>query len=116
MNKYKIRTFESGNEDGATASGTIVLSIERSFTLDAGSLDEVEAKLRAEVREKKLAAGRVYQIIPQLEGADLARSIAISPEGAMKPVILDRASGLYAEFQRIRDVIQPAASETAARS
>jgi hypothetical protein len=101
-NRYKIRMYESGDGDGSVAGGTIVIPIDRSFTLHAESADEAEKKLRKDVIDGKLVRGRVYQICPTIGNMELIRSVAICGEANAKRVFLDGAKGLYSEFRRIR--------------
>src|SRR5689334_11580909 len=104
--------YESGDADGATAPGTIVLPIDRSFTVYAYSAEEADQLVRRDVQNGKLPKGRVYQICPQLGNPELIRSTVATLEGEFHRVFLDPASGLYAEFRRLR-YVQPAPAEAA---
>lgn len=100
--RYKIRTFESGDQDGAVVEGTIVLPIDRSFTVDSRNVEEAEGKVREEVAEGKLPVGRVYQICPPFGNPESIRAFAVCSEGKCRRAFLDPASGIYSEFRRIR--------------
>jgi hypothetical protein len=101
-NRYKIRMYESGDGDGCVVAGTIVVPIDRSFSVFAETADEAERKIQKDVVGKKLAGGRVYQICPQVGNAELIRSVAISESCEVQRIFLDPAKGLYSEFRRIR--------------
>ncbi len=100
--RYKIRTFESGDGKASLASGAIVLPLERSFSLEATCLDEVERRLCEYVRHRKLAAGRVYQICPLIGNPEVIRSVAICEKATARRVFLDVARSLSSEFRRLR--------------
>jgi len=108
--RYRIRVYESGDQDGATQEGTLVIPIEKSFTIHAYSGDEAEALVRRDVLQGKLPRGKVYQLCPWLGNAEFIRSIAASLDGSFARVFLDPASGLYAELRRIRFARQSAVS------
>ncbi len=99
--RYKIRTHESGNQDGSTETGTIVLHIGGSNTVEAKSIDEVEANLRKQVAAEQLSKGCVYQIYPT-DCTESLRSLAVALDGSFQDCQLDPAQGLYSEFRRIR--------------
>ena len=101
-NRYKIRTYQSGDQDGATVAGTIVLPIDRSFTIYAGTAQEAEQKLQKDVKHGKLSNGLVYQICPTFGNPELIRSVAAAIDGSFSRVFLDPAAGMYGEFRRIR--------------
>jgi hypothetical protein len=100
--RYKIRMYESGDSDGDLAAGTIVLPIDRAFSLQAISADEIEGTLRKEVLDGKLAGGRIYQICPEIGNLEVIRAVAISENANAQRVILEAAKGMYSEFRRIR--------------
>jgi hypothetical protein len=100
--RYKIRMYESGDGDGSIAGGTIVLPVDRSFALHAVSADDVERKIRKDVMNGKLSAGRVYQICPTVDNSERIRTVAFCPDGKAQSVILEPAKGLYSEFRRLR--------------
>jgi hypothetical protein len=101
-NKYKIRMFESGDGERVTVPGTLVLPIDRSFALDAGSTEEAENTICQNVRDGKLPFDRIYQICPPSGDAEETRSVVISKGGGGHLVILEPASGFYSEFRRLR--------------
>jgi hypothetical protein len=109
--RYKIRMYESGDSDGSLAAGTIVLPIDRAFSLQGVSADAVERNLRLEVLAGKMAGGRIYQICPEIGNPEALRSVAISENANAQRVILEVAKGLYSEFRRIRYVETSAAPE-----
>ncbi len=100
--RYKIRTFEGGDGKASLAPGAVVLPLERSFSLEAACLDEVERRLCEYVRHRKLAAGRVYQICPLIGNPEVIRSVAICEKLIARRVFLDVARGLSSEFRRLR--------------
>ena len=100
--RYKIRVHESGDHDGAVAAGTIVLHLGGSSSIEARSIDEVEASLRKQIAAGQAARGRVYQICPSLGSSEPSRCLAVGSEGEPKTCFLESANGLYAEFRRIR--------------
>ncbi len=102
--RYRIRVYESADEDFAVAPGTVVAPIERSFTIYACSAEEAQAAVQNDVSNGKLASGKVYQICPWLGNPELIRSIAASQDGSFQTVFLDPAFGLYGEFRRVRAV------------
>lgn len=97
-----IRIYEDVNKNGSTVPGTIVGPITRELSVLADSADEAERQLRADVANKALPAGRVYQICPWLANPELIRSFAASLDGSFQRVFLDPAAGLYSELRRIR--------------
>jgi hypothetical protein len=105
--------YESGDGDGCVVAGTIVVPIDRSFSVFAETADEVERKIHKDVVGGKLAAGRVYQICPHVGNAELIRSVAIGESSEIQRIFLDPAKGLYSEFRRIR-YPQPQAASVAA--
>ena len=110
--RYRIRVYESGDRDGATGAGTIVIPLERNFTIYAYSAEEAAASIRRDVLNGKLPAGKVYQICPWLGNAEFTRSIAASLDGGFDRVFLDPASGLYSELRCIRLAVpEPAVRE-----
>lgn len=100
--RYKIRAFESGDQDGAVAEGTIVLPIDRSFSIYARTAEEAERTVQEEVAEGKLPGGRVYQICPPFGNPESLRAFSVCSEGKCQRAFLDPASGIYSEFRRIR--------------
>ena len=112
--RYKIRTFESGDGKSSLGSGAVVLPLERSFSLEASCLAEVERRLCEYVRHRKLAAGRVYQICPLIGNPEVIRSVAICEQGIAHRVFLDVARSLSSEFRRLRypDEVKTAAEQT----
>lgn len=113
--RYRIRVYESGDRDGATGEGTIVIPLERSFTINAYSGEEAEGLVRRDVLQGKLARGKVYQLCPWLGNPEFIRSLAAALDGSFERVFLDPASGIYAELRRIRYARQngPAVGESA---
>lgn len=100
--RYQVRVFESASKDGATTAGTLVSPTALMLSVYAYSGDEAEKSIRKDIAKGKLAAGRVYQIMPALYNFELVRSIAIALDGSCQRVFLDPASGPYCEFRRIR--------------
>ncbi len=100
--RYKIRTFESGDQDGGVAEGVIVVPIDRSFAVYSRSADDAEKQLKEDLAAGKLPAGRVYQICPPFGNPESIRAFAVSSEGKCQRAFLDPASGIYSEFRRIR--------------
>ncbi|MBV9156612.1 MAG: hypothetical protein JO097_10145 [Acidobacteriaceae bacterium] len=100
--RYRIRVYESADEDCAVTNGAVVAPIERSFTIYAYSAEEAQTAVQNDVSKGKLPSGRVYQICPWLGNPELIRSIAASQDGSFQRVFLDPAFGLYGEFRRIR--------------
>ncbi len=100
--RYKVRVFESGDQDGSVEAGTIVLPLDRSFSLFARSAQEAEAKVQGEVAAQKLAKGCVYQVCPPFGNPESIRAFSVDPAGNTKRVFLDPASGIFSEFRRIR--------------
>jgi hypothetical protein len=100
--RYKIRAFASGEEDGAVEAGTIVMPLEKSFSLFARTVEEAERLLKKELAEEKLDRGRVYQVCPPFGNPESIRAFSISLAGEYQRVFLDPASGVYSESRRIR--------------
>lgn len=100
--RYKIRAFESGDQDGAVDAGTIVLPIDRSFSLFARTAEEAERKVKEEVIADKLAKGRIYQVCPPFGNSESIRAFSVCLTGNFRRAYLDPASGIYSEFRRIR--------------
>jgi len=100
--RYKISAFESGDHDGSIAAGTVVLPVERSFSIYSRGVDEAEQKVQREIAEGNLARGRVYQVSPPFGNSESIRAFSVCSEGKCRRAFLDPASGLYSEFRRIR--------------
>ena len=100
--KYKVRVHESGERDGATAAGTIVLHIGGSVAHEAHSIDELEESIRRQIDLGKMARGCVYQICPSGISGERPRCMAAPLNGDLRDCVLDPAAGLYSEFRRIR--------------
>jgi hypothetical protein len=100
--RYKVRAFESGDQDGVVEAGTVVLPVERSFSVYARGVDEAEHKVKQDVLAGKLAVGRVYQVCPPFGNSESIRSFSVCSEGKCRRTFLDPAAGLYSEFRRIR--------------
>ena len=100
--RYKIRMYESGDGDGSIADGTIVMAVDRGFSLDAPSADDAERRIRKDVAAGKLEVGRVYEISPAVGNSELMRAIAFCPDSNAQRVTLEAAKGMYAEFLRLR--------------
>lgn len=106
--RYKIRIFESG--DGRLDAGAIVLPKDRSFSLNALCLQDVERILCEYVRHGKLVAERVYQICQLIGNPETIRSVAIGKDGTAHRVRLEADRGMYSEFRRIFYPAKPEAS------
>ena len=102
--RYKIRMYESGDGDGSIADGTIILAVDRGFSLDANSADDAERTIRKDVAAGKLELGRVYEISPTAGDSELTRAIAFSPDSNARRVTFEAAKGMYSEFRRLRYV------------
>lgn len=100
--RYKIRAFESGDQDGMVEAGTIVLPIDRSFSLFARSAEEAERNVKEDVAADKLPRGRVYQVCPPFANSESIRAFSVCLNGTCRRTYLDPASGIYSEFRRIR--------------
>lgn len=100
--RYKIRAFESGDQDRTVAEGTVVVPIERSFAIYSRSAEDAEDELRDELAKGRLAVGRVYQICPPFGNPEAVRTVSVCEKGKCQRVFLDPASGSYSEFKRIR--------------
>jgi len=109
--RYKIRTFESGDRGGCLDAGTIVLPKDRSFSLNALCLEEVERILCEYVRHGKLSAERVYQICPLIGNPETIRSVAIGKDATAQRVRLEADRNMYSEFRRLVYPANPRASE-----
>jgi hypothetical protein len=99
--QYKIRTFESGDYDGATCTGTIVLPISRSFYINAKSVEDAEMLLRNDVLGRRRSAGLVYRISPPTSSLEPVLALAAALDGSFSRVILAPGAGLCSEFCRI---------------
>jgi hypothetical protein len=53
--RYRIRAHESGNRDGSTEAGTIVVHLGGSAAVYANSADEVETTIRRWVEQVSVA-------------------------------------------------------------
>ncbi len=100
-NRYKVRAHESGERDGATGEGTIVLHLGGSVAIEAESMDSVEALVHKQVSSGKMAKGSVYQIAACGSTGERTRTLAVDLLGNIRDCRLDRAEGIYAEFRRI---------------
>ncbi len=100
--RYKIRAHESGDRDGRTDAGTIVLHIGGSAAIDAATIGEVEEEIRKQVNANKLGRGCFYQICPPPGSPEPLRTLAVPVDGPIEPCFLDQARGLYSEFRRVR--------------
>jgi len=100
--RYKIRAFASGEEDGAVEAGTVVMPLEKSFSIFARTVEEAERQLQNELTEEKLVRGRVYQVCPPFGNPESIRAFSVSLAGECRRVFLDPASGVYSEFRKIR--------------
>ncbi len=113
-NRYKVRAHESGERDGATSDGTIVLHLGGSVAIEAESMDAVEALVRKQVATGKLAKGSVYQIAVCGSTGERTRTLAVDLLGNIRDCRLDRAEGFYSEFRRIHyPAPAPVLAETA---
>jgi len=79
----------------------VVLPKDRSFSLNALCIEEVERILCEYVRHGNLAAGRVYQICPLIGNPETIRSLAIDKNAAAQRVRLEADRGMYSEFRRL---------------
>jgi hypothetical protein len=100
--RYKIRTHESGDRDGRTEAGTIVLHIGGSAATEATDIDEADAAIRKQVAANKLPRGCFYQICPPSGSTEPLRTLAVALDGSVALCFLDPARGLYSEFRRVR--------------
>jgi len=100
--RYKIRAFASGEHDGAVEAGTIVMPLEKSFSIFARTVEEAERQLKSDLAEEKLVRGRVYQVCPPFGNPESIRAFSISLAGEYQRVFLDPATGAYSESRRIR--------------
>jgi hypothetical protein len=100
--RYKVRVFEGGDQDGSIEAGTIVLPLDRVFSLFARTAQEAEAKVQSEVAAEKLAWGCVYQICPPFGNPESIRAFSVDTMGNCQRTYLDPASGIFSEFRRIR--------------
>ena len=99
--KYKVRVHESGDRDGATASGTIVLHVGGSMAHEASSIEELEQSISRQIEAGKLARGCVYQICPSGISAERPVALAAPLAGDLRNCLLETPAGLYSEFRRI---------------
>ena len=93
--RYKIRVHESGNKDGATAAGTLVLHRGGGISIEAVSVEEADTAVRKSIREGKMERGCVYQICPPADSAESLRMFAAALEGEPQACFLETAGGLY---------------------
>ena len=100
--RYKIRTFEGGDQDGGVEAGTTVLPLDRSFSIFARSAEEAECRVKEEVAADRLQKGRVYQVCPPFGNAESIRAFSVNLAGNCRRTYLDPASGVYSELRRIR--------------
>jgi hypothetical protein len=100
--RYKVRAFESADQDGIVEAGTIVMPVERSFSIYSRNVADAEQKIQTDVTEGKLAAGRVYEICPPFGNPESIRAFSVCQERRFRRAYLDQASGIYSEFRRIR--------------
>jgi hypothetical protein len=100
--RYKVRAFESGDQDGIVDAGTIVMPVERSFSVYSRNVADAEQKIQAEVTEGKLATGRIYEICPPFGNPESIRAFSVCHQRIFRRAYLDPASGIYSEFRRIR--------------
>jgi len=106
MNRYRIRMYESGDGDGGIAAGTIVLAVDRGFSLDAASTEDAERRIRKDVIDGKLEVGRVYKISPAASDSESVLTVAFSEDAHAQRVTLEPAMGIYSEFRRLRYVAE----------
>jgi len=104
--------YESGDGDGSIEAGTIVMAVDRGFTLDAASTEDAEQKLRKDVVAGKLSGGRVYEISPATGNGELIRTVAFCDCQSVKSqqIVFEPAKGLYSRFKRLRyvnEIIEP---------
>ncbi len=100
--RYKVRAHESGERDGATGEGTIVLHLGGSVAVEADSIDTVEGLVRKQIAAGKLPKGSVYQICPCGSAAETLRTFAVDLKGEVSACSLESAGGFYSDFRRIR--------------
>ncbi|HEX4165638.1 MAG TPA: hypothetical protein VHZ55_09190 [Bryobacteraceae bacterium] len=99
--RYKIRAHESGERDGVTTEGTIVLHLGGSAAVEADSIDAVEAMVRKQVAAGKMAKGSVYQIVASGGTGERPRTLAVDLFGNFRECFLNPAGGFYSDFRRI---------------
>jgi hypothetical protein len=100
--RYKIRTHESGDRDGRTDAGTIVLHIGGGAAIEATNIDEADALVRKQVAADELPRGCFYQICPTPGNSEPLRTLAVALDGSIELCFLDAARGFYSEFRRVR--------------
>lgn len=83
-------------------AGTIVLPVDRSFSMFARTAEEAERKVQEEIMAEKLPKGRVYQVCPPFGNSEAIRAFSVCADGLLRRTYLDPASGIYSEFRRIR--------------
>ncbi len=105
---YKVRTHESGDQDGATEAGTLVLRLGGSNTVEARYVDEAEDALRKQLGQHRLLCGRVYQIVPPAGSSESLRTLAFALDGSSRACLLDPAKGFNSQFCTIRFPAVPA--------
>ena len=103
-NGYKVRVYESREENGALSLGTVVQPLDPSFTLSADSADEATNWIRTNVLRSRLPSSRIYQICPMIGNPEPIRSVAAGLDGSFSRVFLDPASELSGELRRVRDL------------
>jgi hypothetical protein len=101
-NRYKIRPFESCDFDGTVEAGTVVMPVERCFSIQAGSVAEAESKVRLQIETGQIKACRVYEITPPFGNSESIRAFSVNHELQFLRAYLDPATGVYSEFRRIR--------------
>lgn len=106
-----VRMYEAKDQSGSTASGTLVVPVDRAISIYASSSEEAELALHRDVWNKKLPSGKVYQLCPWVGNFELIRSISFDLDGVSARVFLDPASGPYGELRRIRSPRGEAAAE-----
>lgn len=99
--RYRILEHESGDRDGGTEEGTIVLHIGGSTAIEAQSIEDAEEAVRRQVSSNKRHKGCVYQILPPAGSTESLRALAVALSGEFRSCSLDKGSGLYSEFRRI---------------
>ncbi len=100
--RYKVRAFESGDQDGEVTAGCIVIPIDRTFCVFARNVDEAERNVQDDLAAGKLPRGRVYQVCPPFGNSESIRTFSACMQGSYVRAYLDPASGIYSEFRRIR--------------
>ncbi len=100
--RYKVRVYESGDQDGATAAGTLVLHIGGSSAIEAGSVECAKTEIQTQVKAGRLARGCVYQICAAGTSPEHSTAFTADLQGLFHACQLAAATGLYAEFRRIQ--------------